>query len=56
MNLNFNYIELKNISFEQIINDLYKALITENIDNYFHIIIEGDHLKVSKISNEELLN
>ena len=54
MNLNFNYIELKNISFEQIINDLYKALITENIDNYFHIIIEGDHLKESKFSNEEL--
>jgi len=56
MNLNINYIELKNISVEQIINDLYKALITENIDNYFHIIIEGDHLKESKFSNEELLN
>ena len=56
VNLTFNYRELINISFEQIINDLYKTLITENIDNYFHISIEGDHLKVSKFSNEELLN
>ena len=52
----FNYVELKRISFEQIINDLYKALITENINNYFHISIEGAHLKVSNFSNEELLN
>ena len=56
VNLNFNYIELKSLSFEQIINDLYKELIIETIDNNFHIFIEGDHLKISKYSNEELLN
>mgnify|MGYP006873058738 CR=1 FL=1 len=54
--LKFAYNELKSLSFEQIINDLYKALITENIDNNFQISIEGDHLKVSNFSNEELLN
>ena len=31
-------------------------MITENIDNNFQISIEGDHLKVSNFSNEELLN
>ena len=54
--LKFKYNELESLSFEQIINDLHKALITENIDNNFQISIEGDHLKVSNVSNEELLN
>lgn len=54
--LKFNYNELESLSFEQIINDLYKALITENIDNNFQISIEGDHLKISNFSNEEILN
>jgi len=54
VHLDFNFTELKSISYDQIINDLYKALIIDKINNCFHIFIEDNHLKIIYFTNEEI--